>query len=217
MSCVIIVRDVADDAAGTKRGILACGSPPGCGAWVREKKSDSSSSSRTPRARSSAKLGGRNVRQPPPVERHTSVVPQAPRSSHQRRAAQDPGVCPTEHANQHHLKAVYSGNVLWEGGRPPRDRTGPPHPATRASACHPTVHIRLHHRRPPVSRTFSSACVHRTFQTGQSIALALRYGAPSLPFRGQDGMLRAVGHRCCPAAIDPPILHWTRAEVMSEV
>ena len=203
MSCVIIVRDVADDAAGTKRGILACGSPPGCGAWVREKKSDSSSSSRTPRARSSAKLGGRNVRQPPPVERHTSVVPQAPRSSHQRRAAQDPGVCPTEHANQHHLKAVYSGNVLWEGGRPPRDRTGPPHPATRASACHPTVHIRLHHRRPPVSRTFSSACVHRTFQTGQSIALALRYGARHSRLGGRMACCAPLATAAAPPRLIP--------------
>ena len=50
----------------------------------------------------------------------------------------------------------------------------------------------------PVSPAFGWASVHRTFQTGQSIALALRYGAPSLLFRGQDGMLRAVGHRCCP-------------------
>jgi hypothetical protein len=96
------------------------------------KKEDSSRSSRTPRARSSGKLGGRDLRQPPPVERHTSIVPQAPRNSHQRPAlAANPGGPPHQCArNPHRFQVVHP----WEqpfGWRPPPGTASD----AQASAC----------------------------------------------------------------------------------
>jgi hypothetical protein len=175
--------------------------PPGFQSMGAQKKSDSSGSYRTLRARRPGKLGGRVGRQPPPVESHTSIVPHAVPNSHQRPAgrgaAADPGVRAANCPIPHHFQVVHP----LEHPRcraVPRNRSGRPHPETSVSACHPTVHIRLHHRRPPVSPAFGFACVHRTFQTGQSIALALRYGAPSLLCMG-DRMA------CC-AARRPPLL-----------
>jgi hypothetical protein len=77
------------------------------------------------------------------------------------------------------LQSALGGALL--RGQPPGTAPNAPRPAPSASACHPTVHICLHHWRPSVSPAFGFACIHRTFQTGQSIALALRYGALITP------------------------------------
>ena len=117
--------------------------------------------------------------------RRLAHCPKEPPERRPQRGPQDKIARPTTNTE------CRDGQSEWQP--PPGTAPDAPHPATSASACHPTVHIRLHHWCPPVSPAFGFACVHQTFQTGQSIALAQRYGAPSLLLRGQDGMLRGRG------------------------